>query len=140
MSDCLQINQLYAMLQGFVDNDATGAQVALYTNAKVPTSVDTYSEFTEVDATWYTRKNATYGQVHDSESVNMETVVQSLQWNYSDGDGSDDPITIQGYMVLTPSGNTLLHSRRLDAPVTLATDIDSVVVRPSVTVKSIPQS
>lgn len=139
MNDCLQQDQLAALLTAFTAANST-AKVALFINNRTPLPTDTYASFTEASQSWYSRQNAVYGQVFQEGSGNMRTVVDSVQFNYSSGDGLDAPVTVYGYMIVTASGSTLLHSARLDTARTMGNTLDSVVVEPALQLPSIPQS
>ena len=84
--------------------------------------------------TWYEAQSVVYNSEPQTDAnvpFQLDIVANSLNWNYSNGSGSDPSVTVTGYFV-QQSSNVLVGYALLPTPETIAAPYNAVDIQPYV--------
>lgn len=95
----------------------------------------------EVAASWYSAKSQSYFAAATNDPIvpnQLNVQGANNEWNYSNGSGSDTPVSVLGYFISGPS-SLLVGYAVFPLPVVVQTANDGVVTQPYVPIPVMSQ-
>ena len=139
--DQLTRTQIAVAVAAVVTAIGATAKVRLFTNDPTITDNNVPGDYVEPSGAWYTPSDVgfpkpVYGEPYIQADGSVGVKAASVQHNFATGMGVL-PATIKGWFVTNTDGSTVYHSAYLPAPVTLSSDLDSVISTPGFALKSV---
>ena len=136
-SDAITKSAIMAILEAFMAS-LTAPEVRLFTDNITPSPDTNLLTLNQPTGSWYTPQPLSYGDAFTNPDGSVSVVAQSMQFDY---DGTDPGETVYGYMVVDPgSPDVPISAARLETPVNMGNDTNSVIVQPRMSLPPVPQS